>query len=110
MGIRRVEENEFSAQGEWNTPQPVEVPIDGELDLHCFAPREVEDLLSTYLSACVDRGILQVRIVHGKGKGILRARVHAVLKTLPSVASFALAGEGAGGWGATIVRLKPGRS
>jgi dsDNA-specific endonuclease/ATPase MutS2 len=45
--------------------------------------------------------------VHGKGTGILRARVHAVLKKLPTVASFGLAGENAGGWGATIVRLKP---
>jgi dsDNA-specific endonuclease/ATPase MutS2 len=86
---------------------PVEIPINGELDLHYFAPRDVADIVATYLSECRAGGILQVRIVHGKGTGILRARVHAVLKKLPTVASFGLAGENAGGWGATIVRLKP---
>jgi len=84
----------------------VEIPVNGTLDLHYFSPREVCSLIPDYLEACMERGILQVRIVHGKGTGILRARVHSILKRLDCVASFSLAGDGAGGWGATIVRLK----
>ncbi len=86
---------------------PVEQPIDGTLDLHTFRPDEVKDLVPEYLAECRERGIFQVRIIHGKGVGTLRETVHGVLKQLPFVASFRLADEKAGGWGATIVVLKP---
>ena len=81
------------------------IPIDGTLDLHTFAPREVKELVPEYLRECQARGILQVRIVHGKGTGALRRQVHALLAKMPEVASFALAGESGGGWGATLVKL-----
>jgi DNA-nicking Smr family endonuclease len=81
------------------------IPIDGTLDLHTFAPREAKELVLEYLRECQARGILQVRIVHGKGTGALRRQVHALLAKMPEVASFALAGESGGGWGATLVRL-----
>lgn len=87
-------------------PTPQEWPIDGTLDLHVFKPAEVGDLVPEYLAECRKRGILQVRIVHGKGTGQLRGRVHAVLRRLPGVASFGLAPEGMGGWGATVVKMK----
>src|SRR5262249_19819448 len=83
--------------------EPVELPIEGVLDLHTFRPQEVKDLIPTYLSACRDRGILEVRIIHGKGIGALRQTVHSILSKLPEVTSFALAHEQRGGWGATIV-------
>ena len=85
---------------------PIEVPIDGILDLHTFRPADVGDLVPDYLAACREKGILHVRIVHGKGKGALRRSVHAVLERLDEVASFELAGTGGGGWGATLVILK----
>lgn len=79
----------------------VPLPITDELDLHTFRPAEVGDLLGDYLAACADRGIATVRIVHGKGTGALRERVHAWLRRSPLVESFALCDAGSGGWGAT---------
>ncbi len=86
---------------------PREIPIEGTLDLHTFQAREVKPLVRDYLEACRERGILEVRIVHGKGIGALRETVHAVLRGMSEVESFGLAGEERGGWGATIVRLRP---
>jgi len=86
---------------------PVELPIDGILDLHAFQPADVKELVPEYLSLCRGKGILRVRIIHGKGTGALRATVHSILSKLPEVASFAQAMEDEGGWGATVVRLRP---
>lgn len=83
------------------------LPIDGTLDLHAFRPQEVADLVGEYLEACHEAGILSVRIVHGKGVGALRRTVEAVLRRHPRVASFCAADESAGGWGATLVDLRP---
>ncbi len=86
--------------------EPVEIPIDGNLDLHLFHPREVKDLITEYLWACRQKGLLDVRLIHGKGTGALRRSVHALLPRLPEVESFRSASEADGGWGATWVRLK----
>lgn len=88
-------------------PEPIEIPINGELDLHTFHPREVKDLVPDYLYLCRQKGILEVRIIHGKGTGTLRRTVHSILERLPEVVSFRLAEGDRGGWGATIVLLKP---
>ncbi len=85
---------------------PIELPIDGVLDLHSFAPDEVQELVSDYLDECAARGILEVRLIHGKGTGTLRAMVHAALERHRLVAGFRSAGEAEGGWGATIVSLR----
>jgi dsDNA-specific endonuclease/ATPase MutS2 len=89
-----------------NEAEPVVIPIDGVLDLHTFNPREVKDLVPEYLAVCREKDILQVRIIHGKGTGAMQRTVHSILARLPEVVSFRLAGEG-GGWGATIVTLRP---
>jgi DNA-nicking Smr family endonuclease len=87
-------------------PEPVPLVVDGTLDLHTFHPRDVQSLVEEYLRACREKGILEVRIIHGKGTGALRETVHALLARLPEVVSFRLAGEDAGSWGATLVRLR----
>lgn len=82
------------------------LPIDGTLDLHTFRPSDLGDLLPEWIEACRAAGLLEVRVVHGKGTGALRRSVEAILRRHPSVVSFRTAGENAGGWGATLVVLK----
>jgi DNA-nicking Smr family endonuclease len=83
----------------------VQMPIDGILDLHTFNPREVNELVKDYIDACLEEGIYEIRIIHGKGKGILRDKVHSLLKRHPCVVDFSLDSD-ASGWGATTVRLR----
>jgi DNA-nicking Smr family endonuclease len=85
---------------------PVEIPIDGVLDLHTFSPKDVKDLVPEYIQECLRRGITEVRIIHGKGTGTLKGIVHGLLKKDPRVAAFEDADSMAGGWGATLVRLR----
>ncbi|RMD65590.1 DNA mismatch repair protein MutS [Candidatus Parcubacteria bacterium] len=98
MTVPGIPENERAA---------LNYPIDGVLDLHTFRPSEIGELVPEYLAECRRRGILSVRIIHGKGTGALRRSVHSILERLDYVASFRLAGEDAGGWGATLVQLDP---
>ena len=83
---------------------PVEIPIDGTLDLHTFRPKEVPSLVRDYVNLCRERGIYEIRIIHGKGKGILRRTVHGILENHPLVAGYHDAHDGSG-WGATIAYL-----
>lgn len=82
----------------------VHIPVDGILDLHTFSPKDVPSVVKEYLRACMKAGIFEVRIIHGKGKGVLRRRVHAVLERHPRVVDFGL-DPGPSGWGATLVLL-----
>jgi DNA-nicking Smr family endonuclease len=86
----------------------VVVPVTGELDLHNFAPRDVPSLVAEYVHACREKGILRVRVIHGRGKGVQRAEVHRTLRALPGVVSFADAPPASGGWGATVIHLTTG--
>jgi DNA-nicking Smr family endonuclease len=83
------------------------MPIDGVLDLHTFRPKEIGDLVPDYLEACQKAGILEVRIIHGKGIGNLQRSVHAILSRHPAVLKFATASATYGGTGATIATLRP---
>ena len=83
----------------------IEQPVDGTLDLHTFQPREAASVVDEYLRVCWEKGILEVKVIHGKGKGVLLRTVHALLEKHPLVQRFKLDSEGSG-WGATIVYLK----
>jgi len=86
--------------------EPIKTSIEDTLDLHTFNPKEVPDLLYDYFSECIKINIYSVRIIHGKGKGILKKRVQSLLKKNPFVVSFIDAPPEAGGWGSTLVKLK----
>lgn len=83
----------------------VRIPIEDWIDLHTFSPREIPYLLEDYLAECQNKGLTEVRIIHGKGKGVQRKIVHSFLKKSPLVESFQDAPLEAGSWGATIVFL-----
>ena len=90
--------------------EPFLVPVTGELDLHAFAPRDVPSVVAEYVRACREKGILRVRLVHGRGKGVQRAEVRRTLRSLSGVASVADAPPASGGWGATVIELASGES
>lgn len=81
-----------------------EYPIDGVLDLHVFDPSDVDDLVPEYLRACHEKGLTRVRIIHGKGTGVLRRRVRDLLAEDPRVHDYETAKDKSS-WGATIAYL-----
>lgn len=89
--------------------EPTALPLDGVLDLHTFHPRDVADVVREYLLACQRAKLLQLRIIHGKGKGVQRDVVLGVLDSMPDVvAGHRVAEPARGGWGARIVDLRGG--
>ena len=106
MGNEDQQSSESNRPSETLEEEPVIMPIDGILDLHTFSPKDLPPLLDDYIEACLDAAIIDLRIIHGKGKGILRDRVRAILTKHPLVESFTQAPLEAGSWGATLVRLK----
>lgn len=89
-----------------NDIEPVKIPVEDVLDLHTFLPSEIPSLLEEYLKVCGESKIYSVRIIHGKGKGVLKNLVRGLLKKLPMVESFSDAPPSAGAWGATTVELR----
>ena len=85
--------------------ETIQYPIEDSIDLHTVRPKEVKDLLNDYLEAASEKGFEEVRVIHGKGIGVLRHIVHSALKSHPLVISFREADRDAGGWGATIAVL-----
>jgi dsDNA-specific endonuclease/ATPase MutS2 len=85
---------------------PVVVPVEDSIDLHTFRPAEVRDLLDDYLEAAREKGFEEVKIIHGKGTGALRAMVQSILRKHPLVLSFREADAPGSGWGATVARLR----
>lgn len=91
---------------EFFSDEPVELEINGILDLHPFQPKEMIDVVESYLEACREKGLREVRIIHGKGIGVQRDRVHAWLKQCPWVVRYGLDSRSAAGWGATLVEIE----
>ena len=84
-----------------------EVPIEDALDLHSFRPRDVKSVVESYLEAAIEAGFQEVRLIHGRGIGVQRETVRAVLERHPHVEEFQNAPPERGGWGATVVRFRP---
>ncbi len=89
------------------TDEPVEIPIEHELDLHAFRPRDIPDVVTEFLSAAHERGLGEVRLVHGRGQGVQRAIVQGVLAGHPLVAAYR--DDHRSHLGATIAVLVHGR-
>jgi DNA-nicking Smr family endonuclease len=87
----------------------VELPTTDVLDLHGFAPRDMREIVVGYLDAAWESGFERVRIVHGRGVGVQREMVRSLLAGDARVAAYADAPGDAGGWGATVVTLRPRR-
>ena len=85
---------------------PVVLPLEDVIDLHPFQPKDIPSVVEEYLQQCVEAGIREVRIIHGRGKGVQKNVVASLLQKHPAVASFQEAPAEAGGWGATVVVLK----
>jgi len=86
--------------------EPVRIPIEDSLDLHGFRPREVRDVVAAYLEAAQEAGFHEVRLIHGRGRGVQRRSLQALLARHPRVARFADAPPTRGGLGATLVWLQ----
>ncbi len=86
--------------------EPIEWEVDGTLDLHLFRPNETKVVVEEYIWACRERGITELRIVHGKGKGVQRDIVRGILSKHPDVVSFRHEDGSGGGWGATVVDIR----
>ena len=84
----------------------IRIPIEDSIDLHTFSPEEIPSLLEEYLEECIKAGIYEVRIIHGKGMGYQRQRVHSFLSKSSLVQSFSIAPSTSGGWGSTIALLR----
>jgi DNA-nicking Smr family endonuclease len=87
-------------------PDAIEMPIGDSLDLHAFPPKDIPDVVDSYLQAAMERGWKEVRIIHGKGIGFQRERIRKLLEIHPLVLEFADAPAERGHWGATVVRLR----
>ena len=91
---------------DFEEPEPIELEITDVLDLHSFPPSDVKALVREYLDLAYDKGLRQLRIIHGKGTGTQRRMVRAILERDPRVVTYGDPPGEAGGWGATWVTLE----
>jgi dsDNA-specific endonuclease/ATPase MutS2 len=83
----------------------VKIPIDGTLDLHAFQPRDIKSVVDDYVTAAWEAGLGEVRLIHGRGRGVQRGIVQQALDRHPRVEEFWDAPESH--LGATVARLTP---
>ena len=108
MGKRPKQSADDGSDLEVDSPftDPVVIPIEDHLDLHPFQPKEIPSVVAEYLDQCTAAGYHEVRLIHGKGKGVQRNIIRALLGKHANVESFHDATLEAGSWGATVVILK----
>jgi DNA-nicking Smr family endonuclease len=108
MGKRRKQNDDDVSSFEAHLPftDPIVIPIEDHLDLHPFQPKEIASVVEEYLDQCKEAGFREVRLIHGKGKGVQRNIIRALLEKHANVESFHDAPLEAGSWGATVVILK----
>lgn len=108
MGKQLSQNEGDSANSTDSSPfiDPVVVAIEDHLDLHPFQPKEISSVVEEYLVECRKAGLRQVRLIHGKGKGVQRNIIRTILENQANVESFHDAPPEAGSWGATVVILK----
>jgi DNA-nicking Smr family endonuclease len=108
MGKRTKQNTDDVSDFERDSPfvDPVVIPIEDHLDLHPFQPKEIPSVVAEYLDQCKAAGYREVRLIHGKGKGVQRNIIRALLEKHADVESFHDAPLEAGSWGATVVILK----
>ena len=87
-------------------PDPFVIPIEESIDLHLFRPSEIADVVEGYLEAAIEKRFREVRLIHGRGRGVQRGRVQRLLARHPGVERYADAPGDRGGWGATIAWLR----
>jgi dsDNA-specific endonuclease/ATPase MutS2 len=92
--------------GEGAPGELVPIPVEETLDLHPFRPGETAAVVADYVEAAAAKGLLEVRLIHGRGTGAQRLIVRAALARSPYVLSFADATPDRGGWGATVAHLR----
>ena len=83
--------------------EPIRIPIEHELDLHAFPPRDVASVIHEYVNAAAAAGLTDVRVVHGRGRGVQRGIVQTALERHPKVVAFW--DDSASHLGATVARL-----
>jgi len=86
--------------------EPIKLPLKDCIDLHTFSPKDIPEILESYLIECYEAGLKEVRIIHGKGIGVQREIVRKTLSSSSLIDNFSQAPPEAGGWGATIAILK----
>jgi GNAT superfamily N-acetyltransferase len=97
----------FRPDAEEPFAEPVVVPIEDSIDLHRFHPAEIADVVAGYVEAAWEAGLGEVRIIHGRGRGVQRHRVRRLLARDPRVERFSDAPADRGGRGATLAWLSP---
>jgi len=100
------EDVDDDAEPDPDPDQPIEIPIEDALDLHPFPPRDIPAVVASYVEEASAKGLLEVRVIHGRGIGVQRERVRSLLAKHPLVLEYSDATPDRGGWGATLVRLK----
>ena len=99
------EVNEGDKITAFEEPEPVVMPIEDSIDLHHFRPSEILDVVDAYLDAALEEGFREVRLIHGKGKGVQRANIRRFLENDPRVNRYSESTGDRGGWGATLAWL-----